>query len=59
LTNNDANILGYTNKTEQYDKPISYKKYNIHNKKIIDTKGSSNTSEVYEWLKDIFSKIDV
>lgn len=30
----------------------------IHDKKIVSTKGSSNTSEVYEWLKDIFSKID-
>jgi len=30
----------------------------VHNKKIVDTKGSSNTSEIYEWLKDIFNKID-
>ena len=30
----------------------------VHNKKIVDTKASSNTSEIYEWLKDIFNKID-
>lgn len=29
----------------------------VHNKKIINTRSSSNTSEIFEWLKDILSKI--